>query len=70
MASTLADAATTLLSALVDEDHEIVTLIYGEGSSVADTRRITEWLADNRPEVTVEIHHGGQPLYPYLVAVE
>ena len=70
VASTLADAATTLLSALVDEDHEIVTLIYGEGSSVADTRRITEWLADNRPEVTVEIHHGGQPLYPYLVAVE
>ena len=70
VASTLADAATALLARLVEADHEIVTLIEGEGSSVADTRRITEWLADNRAEVTVETHHGGQPLYPYLVAVE
>lgn len=70
VASTLADAATTLLARLVEADHEIVTLIEGEGSSVADTRRITEWLADNRADVTVETHHGGQPLYPYLVAVE
>ena len=66
----MADAATTLLARLVEADHEIVTLIEGEGSSVADTRRITEWLADNRAEVTVETHHGGQPFYPYLVAVE
>ena len=22
------------------------------------------------PELTVELHHGGQPLYPYLVSIE
>jgi uncharacterized protein len=64
------DAATTLLDRLVTDDHEIVTLIEGEGATAADTRAITEWLDDNRPEVTTEVHHGGQPLYPYLFGIE
>ena len=72
VAPTLADAATGLLDHLVDRDggHEIVTVIEGEGSSAADTRRITEWLHEHRPEVSAEVHHGGQPLYPYLFSIE
>jgi hypothetical protein len=59
-----------LLDKIVLEQHEIVTIIEGAGARPADTRRITEWLAANRPEVSVDLHHGGQPLYPYLVATE
>ncbi len=66
----LPEATSDLLAHLVDDDHEIVTLIEGEGATAADTRRITEWLAEERDHVTVEVHHGGQPLYPYLVSVE
>ena len=47
-----------------------MTVIEGEGATPANTRRITEWLAEERPDVTVEVHHGGQPLYPYLFGVE
>ena len=61
---------SALLDALVDDDHEIVTVIEGEGADAGDTRRITEWLAEHRPDVEAEVHHGGQPLYPYLVGVE
>ncbi|MBV8159775.1 MAG: DAK2 domain-containing protein [Acidimicrobiia bacterium] len=63
-------ATTALLERLVTHDHEIVTVIEGEGATAADTRRITEWLAEHRPGVSTEVHHGGQPLYPYLVSVE
>ena len=70
LGSTLAEAATGLLEHLVRDDHEIVTIIEGEGSSAAETRRITEWLAEHRPGVEAEIHHGGQPLYPYYFGVE
>jgi DAK2 domain fusion protein YloV len=70
VAPTLAEAATGLLDQLVTDDHEIVTVIEGEGSAAADTRRITEWLREHRPEVTFEVHHGGQPLYPYLFSIE
>jgi uncharacterized protein len=68
--ATLAGAATGLLDHLVGDGHEIVTVIEGEGASAADTRRITEWLAEHRPGVDAEVHHGGQPLYPYLFGVE
>ena len=66
----LVDACTGLLSAIVDDGHEIVTIIEGDGASAGITRAITEWLADHRPEVNAEVHHGGQPLYPYLFGVE
>jgi hypothetical protein len=67
---TAADAACALLGALIAESHEIVTLIEGEGATAADTRRITEWLDEHCPAVTAEVHHGGQPLYPYLIGIE
>ena len=69
-AADLADAAIGLLDDLVGDEHEIVTIIEGDGSNAAATRRITEWLAEHRPAVSPEVHHGGQPLYPYLFGVE
>jgi DAK2 domain fusion protein YloV len=70
IASELADATIALLDDLVTDDHEIVGILEGEGSSAAVTRQITEWLGDHRPDVEVEVHHGGQPLYPYCFGVE
>ncbi|MGH9046765.1 MAG: DAK2 domain-containing protein, partial [Acidimicrobiales bacterium] len=62
-------AACGLLARLVP-DAELVTIIEGEESSPPETRRITEWVHDQCPDVIVEVHHGGQPLYPYLFGVE
>jgi uncharacterized protein len=66
----LAGAACALLDTLVTDAHDLVTIIEGEGSGAADTRRITEWIKDQRPAVETEVHHGGQPLYPYLFSIE
>jgi uncharacterized protein len=66
----LPDACTQLLERLIVSSHEIVTVIEGEGASVGTTRHITEWLAEHRPDVAAEVHHGGQPLYPYYFGVE
>jgi uncharacterized protein len=68
--SSLGEAACALLEALVTDDHELVTIIEGEESGTATTRHITEWLREKRPEVETEVHHGGQPLYPYLFSIE
>lgn len=67
---TLAGATVALLDALVGPDHEIVTLIVGEGAGADDTAGVTEWLDAERPDVEVEVHQGGQPLYPYLLGIE
>jgi DAK2 domain fusion protein YloV len=66
----LADVTCQLLERLLGGTHELVTIIEGEGAHAADTRRVTEWLHDEHPEVAVEVHHGGQPLYPYLLGIE
>ncbi len=68
--ASVADAAVALLGTLIDEDHEIVTIIEGEGARAADTRRIVEWISEHHPAVSAEVHHGGQPLYPYLFSIE
>lgn len=70
VAPTAADAAIGLLSKLLDGSQEILTVIEGEGASAAETRRITGWLDENHPEVEPDVHHGGQPLYPYLFGIE
>lgn len=63
-------ATTGLLEAVVGEGHELVTLIEGEQAQGDDTAAITGWLAEHRPGVEVEVHQGGQPLYPYLLGIE
>ena len=59
-----------LLDHLVDDDREIVTVITGADAAEATPPRSRAWLADDRSGVEVEVHDGGQPLYPYLVGVE
>jgi dihydroxyacetone kinase-like predicted kinase len=59
-----------LLARLVDGDHEIVTIITGLDATAEQTAEIAAWLEGEHPEVDVEVHHGGQPLYPYYFGVE
>ena len=66
----MVEAASRLLAELVLPSHEIVTIIEGEGATAGTTRQLTEWLAEHRPAATAEVHHGGQPLYPYLFGIE
>jgi len=70
VAPTLALACERLLADLVTENHELITIIEGEGSSAAVSRHIEVWLQEHRPAADTEIHHGGQPLYPYLFGIE
>jgi DAK2 domain fusion protein YloV len=65
-----ARAAILLLDRLVGERHELVTVIEGDGASAAITRQVSEWLHEERPRCSVEVHVGGQPLYPYLFGIE
>ena len=64
------EALIGLLDAVVDDEAGLVTVITGEGSTDSVTARIRAWVAQHRPGVEVEVHAGGQPLYPYLLGVE
>jgi DAK2 domain fusion protein YloV len=70
VSGSLVGAACALLDHLITRDREIVTIITGRDASIAHTDALLAWLGENRPEVQVEVHRGGQPLYPYLFGVE
>jgi len=63
-------AMAALLDQLVGDGSELVTLITGADADEPTTAATLSWLAEHRPGVEVEVHEGGQPLYPYLVGVE
>ena len=66
-----AAAAIPLCSTqLIGPDDEIVTVLVGADVWPADTRHLEEHLVLEHPHVEVEVHEGGQPLYPYLIGVE
>jgi DAK2 domain fusion protein YloV len=64
------DASIGLLERLITPDRELLTIITGSEADAATTAAIEGWIGDNRADVHVEVHGGGQPLYPYLFGVE
>ena len=70
VAPTLDEAAMALLGAIVGDGAELVTVVTGLDADDAVTAQILGWLADHHGNVEVDVHRGGQPLYPYLFGVE
>ena len=55
---------------MINEDSEILTLLYGEDGSKEEAESIGQAVEEKYEEIEVEIHEGGQPVYPYLISVE
>ncbi|MGB1631584.1 MAG: DAK2 domain-containing protein [Acidimicrobiales bacterium] len=67
---TLAEAAIELLNVMITYDHELLTVIAGEDADDDTTARIEAWVEEHHEDVEVEVHEGGQPLYPYYFGLE
>ncbi len=63
-------AACALLKHLVDDDAELITLITGADAKSEEIEQINQFVEAAFPFVDIEVHTGGQPLYPYIVSVE
>jgi DAK2 domain fusion protein YloV len=66
----LLTVVTTLLSHMIEEEDEILTMIYGEGATDEDVTKVAEFVESQFPHLEVETHFGGQPLYPFIFAIE
>ena len=68
--NTMVLAATQLLDQLLSGNGELLTVITGNLATARSTEEIIAYMADKHPDVEVEVHPGGQPLYPFLFGVE
>ncbi len=60
----------SLVENLVDDESELISLYYGEEISDEDANDIADELMNLYPDLDVEVHYGGQPIYYYLLSVE
>ena len=70
VAKTITEAVKNLLTEMIADEHEILTLVSGEDSNPHETDQIVSWIRDEYGELEVEVHEGGQPLYPYYIGIE
>ncbi len=70
VAETIVEATNNLLKEMISDEHEIVTLVSGEDSNKKETDEIVAWVNSEYEELEVEVHEGGQPLYPYYIGIE
>lgn len=66
----VADVTKSLLQQVIDEDAEIVTILYGEDVTEEEATDIVDFIEEQYDDVEVEMHNGKQPLYPYIISVE
>ncbi|WP_283621480.1 DAK2 domain-containing protein [Limosilactobacillus avium] len=63
-------AAIEMVKKMLDEDSEIVTILYGEDGDKETAEAIKAAVEDVDDELDIQIYEGGQPVYPYLISVE
>ena len=68
--SGIEETAKEMLSQLVDEDSELISLYYGEEVKEEEAEKFAREITELYPNLDVDIHCGGQPIYYYILAVE
>ncbi|MDL4840022.1 DAK2 domain-containing protein [Aquibacillus rhizosphaerae] len=59
-----------LLSEMIEEDDEIITILQGEDGSEQEVKEIESYINDTFEELELEVHKGNQPIYSYIFSIE
>lgn len=59
-----------MIDEMIDEDSAILSIYYGEEMNEDSANEIAEKVEEEYPDVEVEVHYGGQPIYYYVISVE
>ena len=66
----IAQTTKDMLAELVDEDSELISIYYGTDVSDEDAENLVAEIEELYPDVDLDVHSGGQPIYYYVLAVE
>lgn len=62
--------AKELLQNMINEDDEILTILYGEDVTKEEAISLKEYVEEHFTDLEVELYDGRQPIYSYIVSVE
>jgi len=66
----LEEVAQAVVAASTPKEGDLVTLYWGSGAEREGAEGLAKRLNDQFPNTEIEVVEGGQPHYPYLVAIE
>ena len=66
----ITETTIELIECLIDEDSELISMYYGEEVTEEAANSIADSIMEKYPDVDVEVHMGGQPIYYYVLSVE
>ena len=69
-AGSVEEGCLELLEKAKAEEHELITLFYGEDMSHAEANRIADVIRQKYSAQEVEVQEGGQPHYQFIISVE
>lgn len=64
------ESACALIDKMIDEESEIVTILYGEGTDEDEADELAEYIESKYEDVEVTMFNGEQPVYSYIISVE
>ncbi|PEL10727.1 DAK2 domain-containing protein [Bacillus sp. AFS017336] len=64
------EAAKKLLQDMIDEESEILTILYGQDVSDEEISKLVEFAEESFDHLEIEVHNGNQPLYSYIFSIE
>lgn len=64
------DTLHTLISEMINEETEIITILIGEGGTEEEVEAVINDMEGSHEDIEFEIHNGAQPVYSYLISVE
>ncbi|WP_141505982.1 DAK2 domain-containing protein [Paenibacillus luteus] len=66
----LPGACQSLIASMLEAGGDLLTILTGEEADASETASLCEWIGEQYPELELEVQKGGQPLYPYVFALE
>ena len=66
----IGETTLQLIKKMKRDEHEMITLYYGEGIEEDDCKALADKVAEAFPDCDVDYHYGGQPVYYYMVSLE
>ncbi|TGD17332.1 DAK2 domain-containing protein [Levilactobacillus suantsaiihabitans] len=66
----LLTTAVATVKAMLDDDSEIITIIYGADTTAEVAEQLQQQVAALDDDLETEVHEGDQPVYPFLISVE
>lgn len=66
----MVQTAKDLLTEMIDDDTEILTILKGEDATNEDVQAIESYIEEQFEDVEIEVHDGNQPLYSFIFSIE